>query len=90
MADYTNHHKQAGKKGGIIRGVLKTNEESRKAAAAEGRMRRFYEAVPAHITDPVERARAASALQRAHMVGLAKKSAEGRTRAVPAKQRKAA
>lgn len=83
MADYSKHHARAGKKGGIVRGVLKTNEEGRKAAAAEGRMRRFFEQVPAHITDPVERAQAAEQLQRAHMVGLAKRSAEQRTKATP-------
>ncbi|MFI1194015.1 hypothetical protein ACH4T9_12270 [Micromonospora sp. NPDC020750] len=90
MADYTKHHTQAGKIGGLVRGALKTNEAVRKAAAAEGRMRRFFEQVPAHITDPVERAQAANLLQRAHMSRLAKKSAEGRTRAVPPKQRRAA
>lgn len=90
MADYTKHHAQIGKVGGLVRGALKTNEEARKAAAAEGRMRRFFEQVPDHITDPVERAKAANLLQRAHMSSLAKKSAEQRTRAIPARQRRAA
>ncbi|MFF0821165.1 hypothetical protein ACFYUR_12340 [Micromonospora haikouensis] len=90
MADYTKHHAQAGKIGGLVRAARKTNEDARKAAAAEGRMRRFFEQVPDHITDPVERAKAADLLQRAHMSSLAKRSAERRTRAVPATQRRAA
>lgn len=88
MADYSKHHARAGKIGGLTRAALKTNEEGRKAAAAEGRMRRFFEQVPAHITDPVERAQAAQLLQRAHMSSLAKRSAE--RRAKPAPQRRAA
>lgn len=89
MADYSKHHARAGKIGGLMRGVKKTNEEARKAAATEGRMRRFYAMVPDHITDDVERARLAHLAQRAHMSRLAKKSAETRTKA-PARQRRAA
>ncbi|MFI6228552.1 hypothetical protein ACIBCR_14725 [Micromonospora echinospora] len=89
MADYSKHHAQAGKIGGLTRAARRTNEEGRKAAAAEGRMRRFYAMVPDHITDEVERARLANLAQRAHMSRLAKKSAELRTKQ-PAKQRRAA
>lgn len=80
MANYANHHKQAGKIGGLTRALRQTNEEGRKAAAAKGRMARFYAQVPDHITDPVERARLAELAQRIHMSDLARRSAQKRAK----------
>lgn len=84
MADHTGHHKLAGAIGGLTRAALKTNEDYRKQQAAEGRMRRFLEMVPAEITNPIERQRSAELLQRAHMSRIAKKSADLRRK--PAKK----
>lgn len=78
MADYSNHHSLAGRIGGLTRSALKTNEEHRKARAKAGFMRRFLDQIPADITDEVERARCAQLLLRAHMAGIAKKSADKR------------
>jgi hypothetical protein len=78
MSDYSSHHSLAGKIGGLTRAALGTNEEYRKARAAEGRMKRFLDQVPADVTDPTERMRRAELLQRAHMTRIAKKSAESR------------
>lgn len=78
MPDYSKHHQQAGAIGGLVRAARKTNEDYRKARAAEGRMRRFLAQVPDEITDPVERMKSAQLLQRAHMKRIAKKSAESR------------
>lgn len=75
VAEHSKHHRQAGAIGGLTRAALKTNEDYRLARAAEGRMRRFLEMVPAEITDPVERMKSAQLLQRAHMTRIAKKSA---------------
>ncbi|GAA2064006.1 hypothetical protein [Polymorphospora rubra] len=80
MADYSKHHKMAGKIGGLTRAARQTNEEGRKAAAKTGFMRRFYAQVPAEVTDPAERARLANLALRAHMARLAKRSAELRTK----------
>lgn len=87
MPDYSKHHQQAGRIGGMVRAALKTNEDYRKERAAEGRMRRFLEQVPAEITDPVERMKSAEMLQRAHMTRIAKKSADSRRK--PARTRTA-
>jgi hypothetical protein len=76
MPDYTNHHQLAGRIGGLVSAARRTNEDHRKTAAAEGRMRRFLEQVPAEVTDPAERMRRALLLQRAHMQRIAKKSAD--------------
>lgn len=78
MPDYSQHHKRAGAIGGLTRAALGTNEEYRKQRAAEGRMRRFLDMLPAEVTDPIERARRAELLQRAHMTRIAKKSADAR------------
>ncbi len=80
MADH-NHHQQAGRIGGLTRAALQTNEDYRKQRAAEGRMRRFLNQVPAHITDPAERMKSAELLQRAEMTRIAKKSAANRRKA---------
>lgn len=80
MANYANHHKQAGKLGGQTRALRKTNEEGRKAAAAKGRMARFFAQVPDDVTDPVERARLADLAQRLYMSRLAMKSAQKRAK----------
>lgn len=89
MADYSKHHARAGKVGGLTRAARRTNEEGRKAAAARGRMARFFAEVPDHVTDEVERARLAHLAMRAHMSRLAKKSAEMRAKPT-SKQRRAA
>lgn len=88
MADYSKHHAQAGKIGGLTRAALGTNEEGRKAAVERGRMARFDAMVPDSVTDPAERARRAYLLLRAEMSRLAKRSAE--KRAKPAPRRRAA
>ena len=82
MPDYSRHHQQIGRQGGLKSYAVRTpeQEERRKAAAAAGRMRRFLEQVPASVTDPVERAKKAAALQRAHMQDIARKSAANRTK----------
>lgn len=79
--------KAIGRIGGLTSYATRTpeQEQRRKEAAAAGRMRRFLEAVPAEITDPVERQRKALALQRAHMQAIAAKSARS-----PRRRRKAA
>jgi hypothetical protein len=80
MPDYSKHHEQAGRIGGLTRAANATNEEGRKQAAKAGFMRRFYAAVPAHITDPAERERLAHLGLRAHMARLAMKSAQRRSK----------
>jgi hypothetical protein len=71
---------QRGRIGGLTSYAVRTpeQEQRRKEAAAAGRMARFLEQVPAEITDPAERQRKAVALQRAHMQGIAAKSADRR------------
>ena len=78
MPDFSTHHRSAGRIGGLTRAALGTNEEFRKQRAAEGRMRRFLDQVPADVTDPVERTKRALLLQRAEMTRIAQKSAERR------------
>jgi hypothetical protein len=78
MPDYSNHHRLAGRIGGLTRAARGTNEEHRKSRAKAGFMARFYAQVPAHITDDVERARRADLLMRAHMAGISKRSADTR------------
>lgn len=78
MTDYSNHHQLAGRIGGLTRAALGTNEQHRKDRAAEGRMKRFLDQVPAEITDETERARRAHLLMRAFMARIAKKSADKR------------
>jgi len=75
MPEHSTHHRSAGRIGGLTRAARKTNEEHRKQRAAEGRMRRFLQQVPAEITDPAERMRSAQLLQRAEMTRIAQKSA---------------
>lgn len=71
----------AGRIGGLTRAALGTNEEHRKQRAAEGRMKRFLDQIPAEITDEDERMRRALLLQRAHMVRIAQTSARRRRKA---------
>lgn len=78
MPDYSQHHRQAGRIGGLTRAALQTNEEHRKQRAAEGRMKRFLEQIPAEVTDPNERMTRALLLQKAHMQRIAMKSAAAR------------
>lgn len=78
MPDYSKHHSQAGKIGGLVRASRKTNEQHRIDRSKAGFMARFLAEVPEHITDPVERQQMAQLGMRAHMSRLAKKSAEGR------------
>lgn len=82
MPDYSKHQQQIGRRAGLISYATRTPEQeaNRKQAAAAGRMRRFLEQVPEHVTDPVERERRAAALQRAHMQAIAAKSAAKRSR----------
>lgn len=79
MPDRT-FHQQIGRQGGLISYATRTpeQEQRRKDAAAAGRMRRFLEMVPATVTDPVERAKRAQALQTAHMQAIARKSGDRR------------
>lgn len=91
MADYSNHHKLAGRQGGLMRAALGTNDEHRKSRAKQGFMARFYAMVPADITDEAERARSANLFMRAHMASLAKASADRRRKpAASRRKRKAA
>lgn len=85
MADYSNHHRQIGKLGGMSRDLTGEGEARRKAAAEAGRMRRFYAQVPDHVTDPVERARLADRAMRLHMSRMALKSAQKRAKPKKAK-----
>jgi hypothetical protein len=80
MPDYSQHYRQIGRQGGLTSYAVRTPEQeaNRAARAAEGRMRRFLEMVPAEITDPAERMKRARALQTAHMQSLARKSGERR------------
>lgn len=78
MPEPRTNHKVIGRIGGLTRAALGTNEQYRKDRAAEGRMRRFLDQVPAEVTDPAERLRRAQLLQRAHMSRIAMKSAEAR------------
>jgi hypothetical protein len=83
MPDYSKHHQQIGRIGGLVSAATRTVEQeaNRKQAAAAGRMRRFLEMVPAEITDPIERQRRALLLQKAHMQAIANKSADRRRKA---------
>jgi hypothetical protein len=76
MPDYSNHHQLAGRIGGLTRAARGTNEQHRKDRAKAGFMARFYAQIPAEITDEAERTRRAVLLMRAHMAGIAKKSAD--------------
>lgn len=78
MPERSTHHTMAGRIGGLTRAALGTNEQYRKDRAAEGRMRRFLDQIPADVTDPAERMRRAELLQRAHMSRIAKTSADRR------------
>jgi hypothetical protein len=80
MPDLSKHHQRIGRQGGLTSYATRTPEQeaNRKQAAAAGRMRRFLEMVPDEITDPAERQRRALAHQRAHMQGIAAKSAATR------------
>jgi hypothetical protein len=82
MPDYSQHHRQIGRIGGLISAATRTPEQeaNRKAAAAAGRMRRFLDQVPDQITDPIERQRRALLLQKAHMQAIAIKSAAKRSK----------
>lgn len=71
---------KGGRIGGLTRAARGTNEQYRKDRAAEGRMRRFLEMVPAEVTDEAERWQRALLFQRAHMSSIAKKSADRRTK----------
>jgi hypothetical protein len=76
----TSHHQRIGRIGGLTSYAVRTPEQeaNRKQAAAAGRMRRFLEQVPAHVTDAQERMAKALVLQRAHMQAIANKSAQRR------------
>jgi hypothetical protein len=78
MPKPSKHHQQAGHIGGLVSRGQRTNEDHRKERAAEGRMRRYLDQVPDHVTDPVERSKCAELLQRAHMSRIAKTSADRR------------
>jgi hypothetical protein len=79
MPDLSKHHQRIGRIGAHqLRHPHPRTGGHRKQAAAAGRMRRFLEMVPAEITDPAERQRRALALQKAHMQGIAAKSAATR------------
>ncbi|MCX5066586.1 hypothetical protein OOJ91_11930 [Micromonospora lupini] len=80
MPERSRHHQQIGSMGGLTRAALKTNEDGRKAAAQAARMRRYDAKVPAHITDPVERAQAADLLMRADMKNLGRLSGLARSK----------
>lgn len=89
MADYSKHHQQAGRVGGLTRAARGTNEAGRKAAAQSARMRRFDAQIPADITDEAERARRRNLLLRAEMANLARLSAAKRAKPAAAKKRAA-
>ena len=78
MPDYSKHHEQAGRIGGLVRASRKTNEQHRIERSKAGFMARFLAEVPEHITDPVERQQMANLGMRAHMSRIAMKSAEAR------------
>lgn len=79
MPDYTNHHRQIGRSGGLTRAARQTNEDGRKAAAQAARMARYDAQIPADVTDPVERARRRDMLLRADMAELGRRSALARS-----------
>lgn len=79
MPDYSNHHRQIGAIGGLIRAARQTNEDGRKAAAQAARMARFDKLIPADVTDPDERARRRNLLLKAEMRELARRSALARS-----------
>lgn len=78
MAEQSKHHQQAGRIGGLTRAARGTNEQHRKDRAAEGRMKRYLDQIPAEVTDEGERMRRALLLQKAHMSRIAMKSAATR------------
>ncbi|GLW32240.1 hypothetical protein [Actinoplanes regularis] len=82
MPEPSKHHQQIGRIGGLTSYAVRTPEQeaNRKKRAAEGRMRRFLEAVPPHVTDPIERAQKAAALQTAWMQDIARKSGAKRSK----------
>jgi hypothetical protein len=82
MPEKSAFHVSIGREGGLKSYATRTpeQEQRRKEAAAAGRMRRFLEQVPAHVTDPIERAQKAAALQKAHMQSIARRSAVRRRR----------
>lgn len=88
MPDYSRHHQQVGRIGGLTRAALGTNEEGRKAAAQAARMKRYLDKVPADVTDPDERARRAHLLLRADMSNLGRRSGIARRKATPSPARK--
>ena len=80
MPDVSTHHQRIGRTGGLISYATRTPEQeaNRAARAAEGRMKRFLDMVPAGITDEAERLKRARALQTAHMQEIGRKSAAKR------------
>ncbi len=79
MPDYSDHHSKIGRRGGLTRAALGTNEEGRKAAAQAARMARYDAMIPADITDDTERARRRDLLLRADMAELGRRSALARS-----------
>jgi len=75
--------RKLGRIGGLTSYAVRTPEQEahRKTRAAEGRIRRFLDQVPAEVTDEAERLRRALALQTAHMQRIAQKSAQRRRKA---------
>lgn len=72
-----NDRQRLGRIGGLTSAAVRTAEQEahRKARAAEGRMKRYLDQVPAEVTDEQERWRRAHLLQRAHMQRIAMTSA---------------
>lgn len=81
MPDYSNHHAQAGRIGGMVRAARETNPRAFGERGQRGLMARFLAEVPDEITDEADRARRAHLLLRAHMSRLAMKSAAKRVKA---------
>lgn len=88
MPDYSSHHVDAGRIGGLVRAARATDPGALGRSGQRGLMARFEREVPAEVTDPVQRANQAQLALRAHMARLAMKSRQ--KRAKPGMSRSAA
>lgn len=75
MPSRESHQQQIARIGGLTRAATNPDPSETGRRGQRGLMARFLAKVPATITDPIEREKRAGLLLKAHMSGLARRSA---------------